>query len=603
VTTTTKAAKGIVTAPAVPKPSGGFISNVWDSMTGWVPFTGDKDAPKASPEDPQTKQAQPSRPTQVTPAPLPKKVPEPVSKAVKEAPAKTAKETTPKAVKEPSAKPEKGFFSSAWDSMTGWVPFTDDKKDGTKKGLPKDPRLPLSSDRSSEAPAEEEVATNRSTTSDEPQHKTNDHNINDEVETRARAFAKARKQKDAEQKVRQEKAAAAAKQRAEAELAPPAKTESKPTPEPKIDPVAEQEQAAAEFKQKVEQRRQVAARQKNRIPLDSKSTSEPTPEPKQIPEGSSPKEPKKNFKKETSEEAESITPPSEQSETKQSVFAKIGHYFKRRWNKNLKDRPKTETAKVNPTVKVETPEVQPPEKKPPEENPSENQTSVNEFPENGSPENSASYANLPLPEPPPPIQAISISQNVNLVVGTANNLGQELNIELVEDNKCVEKTEQNILFCLERVVWPDPIRKTLKSPLSLMGDDMAMIRYDGGKASQIHINFPTDTFDKLINYFEKKYGPPTEYPKILMHRIGAPAENNPTVRWRVANPAMGRDVILEVRKTDDLRSILPADGAGVIRLYSSGDQMIFRYVSTADIMLMRMKYSTTRRKKRPRKAR
>jgi hypothetical protein len=88
-----------------------------------------------------------------------------------------------------------------------------------------------------------------------------------------------------------------------------------------------------------------------------------------------------------------------------------------------------------------------------------------------------------------------------------------------------------------------------------------------------------------------------------MHRIGAPAENNPTVRWRVANPAMGRDVILEVRKTDDLRSILPADGAGVIRLYSSGDQMIFRYVSTADIMLMRMKYSTTRRKKRPRKAR
>ena len=39
-----------------------------------------------------------------------------------------------------------------------------------------------------------------------------------------------------------------------------------------------------------------------------------------------------------------------------------------------------------------------------------------------------------------------------------------------------------------------------------MGDNMAMIRYDGGKASQIHLNFPTDAFDKLVEYFEKKYG-------------------------------------------------------------------------------------------------
>jgi hypothetical protein len=40
---------------------------------------------------------------------------------------------------------------------------------------------------------------------------------------------------------------------------------------------------------------------------------------------------------------------------------------------------------------------------------------------------------------------------------------------------------------------------------------------------------------------------------------------------------------------------LPSEGTGVARLYSYGDEMIFHYVSTADIMLMRMKYSTTRR--------
>ncbi|MGY9014607.1 MAG: hypothetical protein ACKVG9_04845, partial [Rhodospirillales bacterium] len=187
---------------------------------------------------------------------------------------------------------------------------------------------------------------------------------------------------------------------------------------------------------------------------------------------------------------------------------------------------------------------------------------------------------------------------IKLVVGTKGRLGTDINVDLVKDSKCVEKTRHNILFCLERVPWPSGISKTLRSPLSLMGDNMAMIRYDGGKASQIHLNFPTDAFDKLVEYFEKKYRPPTEYPKILMRRIGVPAKENSTVRWRVVNPETRRDVILEIRKTDDLRSILPSEGTGVARLYSYGDEMIFRYVSTADIMLMRMKYSTTRRRKR-----
>jgi len=573
ITATAKAAKGIATAPAVPKIGvGGFMSNVWDSMIGWVPFTGDNESEKVAP----AKQIQPSRPTQVTPDPVEKKIPAPVFKAVREAPTIVTKEIPAVPTKKAPApattasdtpkKPEKGFFSSAWDSLTDWVPFTGDNKGSSEDASPTHRRLPILREQSSKAPATQETAALQSTPPERPEG-----NINDEVEASALAFAIAYEQKNADLKTRQEKAAAAAKQRAEAELAPP----PKPKPEPKIDPVAEQDQAAADFKKRVQHRKQIAAGQKSqtpvepRAPVESKLNSPPLPE---------------------------------QPDAKESVFAKIGHFFKRRWDKNLKDRPETETAKIDPTVKDEASVVHPPEKiflknETSVKEPTVKASLANEFPENKYSEDSASYANLPLPAPPPPVQAISISQNVNLVVGAANSLGQELTVELVEESKCVEKTEQNILFCLERVVWPDPIRKILKSPLSFMGDDMAMIRYDGGKASQFHINFPTERFDRLINYFEKKYGPPTEYPKLLMHQIGAPPKENPTVRWRVANPAMGRDVILEIRRTDDLRSILPADGTGVVRLYSAGDKMIFRYVSTADIMLMRMKYSTTRRTK------
>jgi hypothetical protein len=207
--------------------------------------------------------------------------------------------------------------------------------------------------------------------------------------------------------------------------------------------------------------------------------------------------------------------------------------------------------------------------------------------------NSPLSATLPLPEPPPIAEIFSIAKNIKLVIGTKHRLGDKLNLESVKDKKCVKKTKDNILFCLERVSWPPEIGKNLRSPLSIMGDNMAMIRYDNSKASQIHLNFPTDVFDILVEYFEKKYGPPTEYPRNLMRRIGVPPKQNPTIQWRVANAEMNRDVILEIRKTDDLRSILPAEGTGMVRLYSNGDATIFRYISTVDIMLMRMKDSTT----------
>ncbi|MBT5616103.1 MAG: hypothetical protein HOJ77_07570, partial [Flavobacteriales bacterium] len=372
VTATTKATKGIATTPAVPKSgSGGFMSNVWNSMTGWVPFTGDKNAPKDTP----AKQVQTDRPTQVTPAPIPKKISKPASKPVKEAPAKIAKEnpvkpakeTPAKTVKEAPAKvekeapvksaqgtpkkPGKGFFSSAWDSMTGWVPFTGDKKETKNKVSPTNKRLPFSSgssERSSKALAAQDFAAHQSTTPDEPAR-----NINDEVEAPARAFAKAREQKDAEQKVLREKAAAAAKLRAEAELAPPAKSK------PKTEPVFNQEQAAAEFKQKVQLRRQVAAQQENQTrqnPESIRQTSEPTQTTEALSQIKESKKKSKIVQKaKTTENIKSSNDSVVLPNAKKTIFDKIRGFFKSVKEQDSEEEPETETTEVNSAEKDKAP--------------------------------------------------------------------------------------------------------------------------------------------------------------------------------------------------------------------------------------------------------
>ena len=62
--------------------------------------------------------------------------------------------------------------------------------------------------------------------------------------------------------------------------------------------------------------------------------------------------------------------------------------------------------------------------------------------------NSSSYTRLPIFEPLPAAQNVPIFKNINLVIGIKAKLGKGLNIDLVEDNKCINKTK--IIFILFR---------------------------------------------------------------------------------------------------------------------------------------------------------
>ena len=53
--------------------------------------------------------------------------------------------------------------------------------------------------------------------------------------------------------------------------------------------------------------------------------------------------------------------------------------------------------------------------------------------------------------------------------------------------------------------------------------------------------------------------------------------------------------MLEVRKIDDLRGMMPEPSTGVIRLFNRKSEEIFKYLSEADFVLLRVREGSKHR--------
>jgi hypothetical protein len=151
----------------------------------------------------------------------------------------------------------------------------------------------------------------------------------------------------------------------------------------------------------------------------------------------------------------------------------------------------------------------------------------------------------------------------------------------------VEKRSWDTWFCIEAVDWPPEIAESFDVASSLYRGKRAIVRYDGGVATHIHVIFPAEDFDKVAAYFRGRLGVPSETPRIRTPMIAAPARDNPTLRW-IADDAGGR-AILEIRGIDDLRWVLPDTQYGVLRLYRETSQPVFTLLSISDLLLTRLR--------------
>ncbi|MBI2585961.1 MAG: ankyrin repeat domain-containing protein [Rhodospirillales bacterium] len=172
------------------------------------------------------------------------------------------------------------------------------------------------------------------------------------------------------------------------------------------------------------------------------------------------------------------------------------------------------------------------------------------------------------------------------VLGDGHRLGMRRPLD--SSGVCVDKSAA--AFCVEPVDWPPAIAAAFEVQSAIYRGRQAIVRYDGGVATQFHALFPTANFQKIVDHFTAMLGPPGDTSERSAVAIGERNRKNRTARWLGPKAADGADSMLEVREIDDMRWSAPPDlEHGVVRLHRVGGDMMFQHVSWSDFLLARMR--------------
>jgi hypothetical protein len=112
----------------------------------------------------------------------------------------------------------------------------------------------------------------------------------------------------------------------------------------------------------------------------------------------------------------------------------------------------------------------------------------------------------------------------------------------------------------------------------------AIARYDQGIASRFHALFPSEAFERVISYFQGRFGDPTDVWNRSIAPFAQPRQDNPTLAWRSLDPKTQAVTVLEIRKYDDSRGGFPDTKRGAVMLYLANSPPIFPQVSSHELM-------------------
>ena len=178
---------------------------------------------------------------------------------------------------------------------------------------------------------------------------------------------------------------------------------------------------------------------------------------------------------------------------------------------------------------------------------------------------------------------------VNFTLGESVSLENSLPPDdgVDADNQCVKKNRGTTLFCIEPVDWPENLSPKFVVPTILYTGTMAIIRYDQGMASRLHALFPSAEFDTVAQFYQSRYGEPTEIWKRSIAPLAEPRRDNPTLAWRSRDPKTNAVTILELRQYDDTRGGFPDTSRGAVMLYMANSPAIFPQVSSHELMRLK----------------
>lgn len=194
------------------------------------------------------------------------------------------------------------------------------------------------------------------------------------------------------------------------------------------------------------------------------------------------------------------------------------------------------------------------------------------------------------PQPRPGALTRTSLENVVLSLGESVTLENTLPPQqngLDPLNACVKKNRGTTLFCVEPIDWPQDLRSTFTIPTILYTGPMAITRYDQGLPSRFHALFDSTEFEKVVAYYQSRYGEPTEIWKRSIAPLAKPRTDNPTVTWRSRDASTNVISVLEIRKFDDTRGGFPDTNRGAAMLYQMNAPTIFPQVSSHELMRLR----------------
>lgn len=200
----------------------------------------------------------------------------------------------------------------------------------------------------------------------------------------------------------------------------------------------------------------------------------------------------------------------------------------------------------------------------------------------------AARVRLPAPRLPPPADVPREDlDKVALALGRSAGLGKAAPSTPEEPEagvRCVQTAGGATVVCMEPVDWPEEMAPLVQVKSGMYQGARALVRYDDGKATRLHALFPTDSFDAVVAFLTRRFGPPVK----TLDR-GAAGRTNPTALWMSVDPVTDQVVALEVRKFDDVRGAFPDTARGAMMLFPAATAPVFPRLPLLKLELEMMK--------------
>ncbi len=152
---------------------------------------------------------------------------------------------------------------------------------------------------------------------------------------------------------------------------------------------------------------------------------------------------------------------------------------------------------------------------------------------------------------------------------------------------CINKRDGALLFCVEPVDWAASIKPYFEVNTIMYQGLQAIIRYDEGRASNLFTLFDSRAYKTIIDYYTKRFGPPTQRLQRGIAPLAQPRRSNPVSIWRSIDPATSLVTTMEIRQFDDSRVGFPDIRRGAIMLYHAWSEPIFPQLSALELMVLK----------------